>query len=429
MSTFPDGFLWGTATAGHQIEGNNINTDLWVMEHTPGTIFREPSGDACDHYRLYKQDLTTLADLGFNSARFSIEWARVEPEDGFISKAALRHYADVLQTCHELGMTPLVTLHHFASPRWLMRKGGWEGEGTPERFAAYARTVMEELGSLIPYVATINEGNIPSLIQFMNMAALLEGSGDAQAPVGVEAASEDNPMFNPVWIAACADALGSAPEDFHPFLFTADKGQAVVMKAHELAVQAIKEVRPDAQVGITLAVQDIQVEPGGEQLAAGIQHALFDSYLPALSGDDFLGVQNYSRLRVGPNGPLPNEEGTKMTQMGYEYYPEALEGALRQASSAGLPMIVTENGLGSEDDAERVEFVGRALTGMHRAIADGIDVRGYMYWSALDNWEWMLGYGPKFGLLSVDRDTQQRHIKDSGRYLGQIARTNTLPDR
>src|SRR3954468_11034370 len=143
MANFPKDFLWGAATAAHQVEGNNINSDFWVLEHVPGAMFAEPSGDACDHYRLYRQDIALLRELGFNSYRFSIEWARIEPEDGYFSKAALRHYADMLQACHELGITPMVTLHHFTSPRWLMKLGGWESSQVPQRFAGYARAVMQ----------------------------------------------------------------------------------------------------------------------------------------------------------------------------------------------------------------------------------------------------------------------------------------------
>lgn len=424
---FPKSFLWGTATAAHQVEGNNTNSDFWVLENTRCSIFREPSGDACDHYRLYAQDLRTLKELGFNAYRFSIEWARVEPEPGCISRAALRHYGDVLETCHDLGLTPVVTLHHFTSPRWLMKFGGWEGSETPARFAAYCRAVMQELGALIPYVCTINEANIPTLIRYMNMAALLEAGGNAQAPVGVDAAPSGNPMFNMEWILASAAELNTSPDKIKPFLFAASaEGQACVMEAHKLAVEAIKAVRPETQAGITLALQDIQVLPGGEGLAERISYELSESYWPALTNDDFLGVQNYSRLRVGPQGPLGPEPGVPVTQMGYEYYPEALEGALRQAASAGKPMIVTENGLGSEDDGARITFIQRALAGVLRAMDDGLDVRGYMYWSAMDNFEWILGYGPKFGLIAVDRATQERHVKASGRYLGEIARNNAL---
>ncbi len=427
MQSFPEGFLWGTATAAHQVEGNNINSDLWVMEHVPGTIFREPSGDACDHYRLYRQDLKLLKDLGFNAYRFSIEWARVEPEDGYISKATLRHYGDVLETCQELGLTPLVTMHHFTSPRWLMKLGGWEGQETPARFGAYCGAVMQELGALIPHVCTINEANIPTLIRYMNMADMLAEGSDAQAPVGVESTPPDNPLADMSWLLASAAAVNTTPDKFKPFLFAASaEGQACVMEAHQRAVEAIKAVRPETQVGITLALQDIQVVPGSESLAQRANYDLFESYLPALTNDDFLGVQNYSRMRVGPQGVLPPEEGVPITQMGYEYYPEALEGVLRLAAAAGKPMIVTENGLGSENDAERVEFIQRALTGLLRALDDGLDVRGYMYWSAMDNFEWRMGYGPKFGLVAVDRETQERRVKESGRYLGEIARRNAL---
>ena len=427
MKTFPEGFLWGTATAAHQVEGNNVNSDLWVMEHVSGTIFREPSGDACDHYRLYRQDLKMLKDLGFNTYRFSIEWARVEPEEGYISKAALRHYGDVLETCQELGLTPLVTMHHFTNPRWLMKLGGWEARETPARFGAYCRAVMEELGGLMPYVCTINEANIPTLIQYMNLADMLAAGGDAQAPVGVESAPPENPMSNMGWLLAAAAEMNTTPDKLKPFLFAASaEGQACVVEAHVRAVEAIKAVRPETQVGITLALQDIQVVPGGESLAQRVNYDLFENYLPALAGDDFLGVQNYSRMRVGPEGVLPPEEGIPLTQMGYEYYPEALEGALRLAAAAGKPMIVTENGLGSEDDAERVTFIQRALAGLLRGLDDGLDVRGYMYWSAMDNFEWMMGYGPKFGLVSVDRATQERRVKESGRYLGDIARRNAM---
>ena len=132
---FPAGFLWGTATAAHQVEGNTVNSDNWLMEHMPGTIFTEPSGDACDHYHRYPDDIALLAELGFNLYRFSIEWARVEPEDGEFSVAELDHYRRMLATCHEHHITPLVTFHHFTSPRWIAAQGGWEAETTPAKFA------------------------------------------------------------------------------------------------------------------------------------------------------------------------------------------------------------------------------------------------------------------------------------------------------
>jgi beta-glucosidase len=426
MTSFPQGFLWGAATAAHQVEGNNINSDLWVMEHVPGSIFVEPSGDACDHYRLYRQDIALLKELGLNSYRFSIEWARVEPEDGFLSKAALAHYGEVLETCHELGITPMVTMHHFTSPRWLMKLGGWAGPSTAERFVGYCQAVMRELGSLIPYVCTINEANIPSLIRHMNLAAQPDG-GEAQAPVGV--GSEAGSQFSIADVLRIVAAeLNTTAEKVQPLIFaTSDAALAVITQAHERAVASIKSISPATQVGITLALNDVQALPGGEALAEQIKNDVLYRYLPACVGDDFIGVQNYSRQRVGPQGVLANEEGVPATQMGYEYYPEALAGVIRTvAAAARKPIIVTENGLSSEDDEPRSKFISRALAGLQGCINEGIDVRGYYYWSALDNFEWMFGYRPKFGLIAVDRATQRRQVKPSARYLGALARRNSL---
>ena len=390
--SFPDGFLWGAATAAHQVEGGNVNSDFWALEHQAGSMFVEPSGDACDHYRLFRHDIAVLADLGLSAYRFSVEWARVEPAPGRYSVSALAHYREVLQACRDHGITPMVTLHHFSSPRWLTELGGWENEDTPARFAAYCAAVAGELGPLIPYACTINEANIGPLVQrYMSSA----GEG-ADLPSGV-------------------------------FLFTfSEKGRDIVCRAHTLARDAIKRVSPATQVGITLALQDVQARPGGEQKAEQTWAELFSAFLPALDGDDFLGVQNYSRTVVGPAGVIPPATDAEVTQLGYEFYPQALGNVLRRAAGAGLPLFVTENGIATADDARRTEFIRLALAGVERALADGTDVRGYFYWSALDNFEWMLGYRPTFGLVAVDRATQARTVKDSARYLGAIARRNVL---
>jgi beta-glucosidase len=423
MTTFPERFLWGAATAAHQVEGNNINSDFWVMEHTPGDIFAEPSGDACDHYRLYRQDIGLLRELGFTSYRFTIEWARVEPEQGFVSKAALAHYRDVLKTCHEFGITPMVTLHHFTSPRWLMRLGGWESPEVPPLFARYSEVVARELGSLMPYVCTINEANIGAMIRQM-MAAVASGEAAIPAPVGVGSESGTDPRV--AWAQSVAQALNTTPDQVKPFLMaTSPATQPLIMEAHQRARDVVKAVSPTSQVGITLTTNDIQALPGGEARAAAVLDEIFRSFLPACDGDDFLGMQNYSRQRVGPDSVLGNEEGVETTQMGYEFYPEALEGVIRLAAeAANKPIIVTENGVATGDDSRRVEFIRRALAGVGRCLADGIDVRSYYYWSLLDNFEWMLGYRPTFGLISVNRETQERQVKQSARYLGEIARTN-----
>jgi beta-glucosidase len=405
---FPEGFLWGTATAAHQVEGNNVYNDVWLLEHVPGTIFAEPSGDACDHYHRYREDIALLAELGFNSYRFSLEWWRIEPEEGQFSRAALEHYRRMLLTCHEHGITPIVTFHHFTSPRWLMAYGGWEGEETPAKFARYCERATQYLGDLIGLACTINEANIGPLLGSMGMLPSLEQL--QQAP----------------WWAAAARALGVAPDRFVPFMFAvSERARDTVLAAHRGAVERIKAGPGDFPVGLTLAIQDIQAAEGGEAYAERMRQEINTAFLEAVRGDDFVGVQCYSRQRYGPDGPAPPEEGVELTQMGYEFWPQALEAAIRQAAAvAGIPVLVTENGLGTADDTRRVAYVRRALQGVANCLRDGLEVWGYMYWSAFDNFEWMLGYGPTFGLIAVNRETQERTVKPSARWLGEVARAN-----
>ncbi|MCI0554531.1 MAG: family 1 glycosylhydrolase [Anaerolineae bacterium] len=413
MSTkyeFPKGFLWGTATAAHQVEGNNINSDVWVMEHVPETPYVEPSGDACDHYHRYRSDIALLAELGFNSYRFSIEWARIEPEQGKFSLAVLEHYRDMLRVCHEHGITPIVTYHHFTSPRWLIASGGWESPQTPDRFARYCERATQYLGDLIGVACTINEANIASLIMEW---------GFAPPP---------RQLHKEAWWKATAKALGISPRRFSPFLYaTSSKATDIILTAHRRAVEAIKSAAGNFPVGITLALQDIQAGEGGEKRAARMSKVINDVYLDSLGGDDFVGVQSYSRVRSGPQGLLPPEEGVELTQMGYEFWPEALEATIRYAiARTNLPVIVTENGIAATDDTRRVEYIRRALNGVTNCLNDGLDIRGYTYWSAFDNYEWSLGYRPTFGLIAVDRETQERTVKPSARWLGNIARANGI---
>ena len=163
-SKFPDGFLWGTATAAHQVEGGNTASDLWLMEWTKDSLFAEPSGDACDHYHRYEQDIALLKELGFSAYRFSIEWARIEPEEGFFSQAALDHYRRMIAACRAANVVPIVTFHHFTAPLWFTRDGGWEDAKSVDRFARYCERAGRALGDLFGYVCTINEANIPMMI-------------------------------------------------------------------------------------------------------------------------------------------------------------------------------------------------------------------------------------------------------------------------
>jgi beta-glucosidase len=404
---FPNDFLWGSATSGHQVEGNNINTEGWVLEHLPNTHYAEPSGDACDHYHRYPEDIALFAELGFNSYRFSIEWARIEPEEGEFSNAALDHYRRMLATCHEHGIQPAVTFHHFTSPRWLHRYGGWLDDKMPERFARFCEKAVAHLGDLISLACTLNEPNIAVVLSYLLPFRIRDGA----------------------WWDDAAHALGTSPGRLGLFQYVTDPHMRdVILAAHQRASDVLHAGPGDFPVGLTLALHDFQAAEGGEEKMAEYRRAMADIYLEQLRDDDFVGVQNYGRMVVGPEGRVKPAAGAEVNQMGEEFYPQGLGGAIRLAAQvAGVPIYVTENGMATEDDSRRLAYFKGALDSMADCIEDGIDVRGYFAWSAFDNFEWVAGYGPKFGIIAVDRETQERTPKPSAYWLGNVARNNALP--
>ena len=394
-------FLWGAATAAHQVEGGNTQNDIWALENLPGGAggFREPSGDAVDHYHRYPEDLDLLAGLGLNAYRFSVEWARIEPERGRVSIAALDHYARVADACLARGLAPVVTLHHFTSPLWLAQAGGWDEAEAADRFAEFAGRVARHLGDRVAAWQTINEINLASL-------------GFALAPERRARRLEKLRI-----------ALGARIEAarFSTFLTHDGRAPQVLARAHGLATEAVKACS-SAPVGLTLALPDLQAVPGGEEAMARTREITQDAWLDLAAADDFVGVQTYTRELFGPDGRLPPPDGAETTLTGWEVYPEALERSVRHAAArSGRPILVTENGIATDHDPLRQDYTRRALEGLARARADGVDIRGYIHWSALDNFEWMHGYGPTFGLIGVDRATQARTVHDSARWLGAYA--------
>jgi beta-glucosidase len=385
---FPGGFRWGTATAGHQVDGGTWNNDWWAWEHDPSSPCSEPSGDACDHWNRWPDDIRMLADLGFGSYRFALEWSRIEPEEGEFSTVALDHYKAMCEGCRGLGLEPVVTFHHFTSPRWVAAAGGWAEPATAERFARFCERAAGHLGDLMAAACTINEPNVVSFY----------GYRGGVFPPG-ERSSERRHQANHVFI-----------------------------EGHHRAVDAIRRSAPGVPVGLTLSMTDFQAVDGGEERVENMRSPMEDVFLHATDGDDFVGVQVYTRMLVGPDGPVAYPRGTRTTLMGYEFYPQALEACLRRTwdITGGRPLLVTENGIGTTDDAERIEYVDAALRGVLACLADGIDVRGYTYWSALDNFEWAFGYRPTFGLVAVDRATQVRTPKPSAHWLGEVAKRNSL---
>ena len=426
--SFPKGFFIGAATAAHQVEGNNIHSDYWAQELLPHTSFTEPSGLTCDHYNRYEEDIKLLAEAGLNAYRFSIEWARIEPEEGQFDEREIEHYRKVIACCKAHGVEPIVTLMHFTSPIWLIRKGGWEAESTIEYFRRYAAYVVERLGSELNYICTINEANmglqlaaISKRFQLMaQQAAAKTKSAEGTVQVGM---NFEKMMENMKFAAMENAQIFGTPQ---PQIFVSSRtpeGDKLVFRAHQAAKEAIKERYPNIQVGITLSMHDLQALPGGEKYAEDAWDEEFKHYLPYIQDDDFLGVQNYTRTQYGPQGQLPCRSDAELTQMDYEFYPEALEHVIRRvAEDFKGDLIVTENGVAVSDDSRRVEFIRRALQGVENSLNDGIPVKGYCHWSLMDNFEWQKGYSMTFGLIAVDRETQTRTPKESLAFLGSFAR-------
>lgn len=414
MCQFQKDFLLGAATAAHQVEGNNIHSDFWAMEQLPHTMYKEKSLDAVDHYRRYREDLKLLADAGLNSYRFSIEWARIEPAQGEWIQAEIDHYRDVLKTCRELGITPIVTMHHFSSPKWLIEKGGWENPETVQWFARYCEKVVSDLGDLMGYVCTINEANMGLQISKIMQDSRRHAVSDVQ--VGIN----DRQSNMRAYMKEAGEAFGVDPGNLHAFLSPRTAiGDGIIIRAHERARDVMKEKCPHLKVGISLSLHDFQALPGGEANARLEWVEEFTHYLPYIHRDDFIGVQNYSRKLIGPEGTVQPDADAPRTQMGYEDYPAAIGNVTRKvAQDFKGEILITENGISTADDSRRIGFIREALAAVAACMAEGIEVKGYMYWTLLDNFEWQLGFTPTFGLIAVDRSSQTRLPKESLRFLG-----------
>jgi len=390
---FPDGFLWGAATAGHQIEGNNVNSDWWRREHDPAANIHEPSLDACDSYHRWAQDMDLLAQLGFTDYRFGIEWARIEPEPGFFSRAELAHYRSMVEGARARGLRPMVTLHHFTVPRWFEDLGGWTADGAVEAFVRYVEACAPVIADGVGHVCTINEPNV------LAISAAADRTGE------------------PAW----PSTGGAITPD--------EKTTHALVAAHHGAVAAVRRINPAIRVGWTVASQVYQALPGAEEATAAYSRPREDVFIEAARGDDFIGVQSYTRTRIGNDGPVRASEDVERTLTGWEYYPAAVGYALRHTAEVigdGTALIVTENGIATADDTRRVDYYAGALEAVAAAMEDGINVEGYLAWSALDNYEWG-SYRPTFGLIAVDPVTFERTAKPSAVWLGGLGRSRELP--
>jgi beta-glucosidase len=395
----PPQFLWGAGTSAHQIEGGNERNDWWAWEAVPGNIVDGArSGPACLSWQRWQEDLDLVRGLGLNAYRFSIEWSRVEPEMGRHDETALGRYRAMLEGCRSRGITPIVTLHHFTNPIWFAALGGWEEPKNLPHFVRHARLMGEWYADLVDHWVTVNE---PEVLGFYGYDAGI-------FPPGIKNRSRA--------LAVIANLL----------------------EAHGLAAHALKEVdKVDADGDGVAASTGVAkhwalLEPRLhwsplDRLVASAQHKVFNvAVARALAGgpiefaipgarpvrrrvdalqgsSDFLGVNYYTQWMVSLFGePRSCRRGAPTNDIGWEIYPEGLERALHDCSAFGLPMIVTENGVADAADRWRPEFIRESLRVLDRAKVAGLDVRGYLHWSLMDNFEWKDGHLGRFGLYETD---------------------------
>lgn len=407
MSDFPDGFLWGVATAGHQNEGDNVTSDTWFLERVTPSVFRERSGKAANGWELWESDLDLIAGMGLNAYRFSVEWARIEPEEGRFDESALDHYEAIVDGCIARGLAPVVTFNHFTAPHWFAKQAAWLDQGAADRFAHFCDAVMARFGDRIAFAVTLNEPNLPRLLSWILPEFVIDLQRESLAAASVAAGVERYRSSNVV-----------QPEDF-------DAMEAGLTRAHLAGKAAIKARRPDLPVGMSIAVID-DVAHGESPERDRKRAECYAHWLEVARDDDFVGVQNYERIHFGPDGVLPVPEDAVLNEMGTAVDAASLGGAVRYAHEvAQVPVLVTEHGVATPDDEVRKDVLEPALQGLLDAIHDGVPVLGYHHWTLMDNFEWISGFDSFLGLHSVDRETFVRTAKPSAHEYARLVRVHS----
>jgi beta-glucosidase len=423
---FPSSFLFGTATSATQIEGGCTTSDWFEFAQRPGRVRGGDRPDvACDAWRRWEGDVALQRSLGLGAHRMSIEWARIEPREGEIDRSALDRYRQMVGALRDASIEPMVTLHHFTLPVWLAERGGVLADGFAERLAQFARVAVEALGDLCTRWITINEPNV------LAAQAYLLG----------------------VWPPA-----GSSP-------VAAVRAHYRLLEAHVAAYRAIKDARGDAaEVGVAHHLRVAEPDRPGSSLdrvaartfarvfseafavatCEGRMYGPLDALVRGERGfrvadargtQDFFGINYYSRdlVRFAPGKPqelfcsrrVP--PGAMVSDLGWEIYPAGLGHLVRSwGRRSGLPVYITENGIADAADEKRASFLVDHLTQIGRAIADGVDVRGYFHWSLTDNFEWAEGYAPRFGLFEIDYVTQERRARESAHLYARVARARVV---
>ncbi len=406
--TFPKGFYWGAATASYQVEGGIENCD-WAKAAREGRV--PPCGRACDHYNRYEADFDIAKSLGHNAHRFSLEWARIEPEEGKFDEREIEHYRVVIKALKKSGIKPYTTLWHFTLPLWFSESGGFERKDSPEIFARYAKYVAEKLGSDLEGISTINEPMVVNSLGYL----VGEWPPFKRVPHIKKFALSDR---------ARRDGLGPTTswKNWFVFFFKVDKN---FVRAHNAAYDAIKSVAPSMEVSI---VKHTVYYHSNENLINKVKAKVANWYWTyrfmnrVIDKCDSVGVNYYQHKKFGDKEIRPK------TDMGWEVYPEGIEGALKLLWRYKKPLFVSEAGVADHDDDMRADYIKRQVAGVWKAIQDGVDVRGHMYWSLLDNYEWAFGFNKRFGLVEIDYDTLERKIRPSAYVYKQIIEANGIVD-
>lgn len=408
---FPAGFLWGAATSSHQVEGNNRFSDWWAYEQEG--LLPYSSGDACQQYERYEADFELAREGGHTAHRLSIEWSRVEPREGRWDEDALQHYHDVMLALHDRGLEPIVTLHHFTNPRWFADRGGWSRNDSPRLFARYVDRVAARLASQVRIWVTVNEPTVYVKRGFVT--------------------GEWPPARRRAWIAG-ARALRH------------------MCGAHVAAYRVLHRHRSDALVGLAHnapLIQACRPERAADRWVARMRDLVLNGLVFRLIGArrprnrpggvplDFVGLNYYTRSVVhwggwGAGALVGREcsehvERGPFTAMDWEIYPDGLFAMLDRFSWMGLPILVTENGIATEDESVRSAYLVQHLEALGRAVDRGLNVIGYLYWSLIDNFEWSNGTIPRFGLVAVDYETQARTSRPAFELYERVCRSNRLP--
>jgi beta-glucosidase len=420
----PKGFLLGCATAAHQVEGGVDNDwSRWTEEHPEAIAGGGDATIAIDHYRRYREDLAQLAAMDQNAHRFSVEWARVEPEPGRFDAAAMAHYTDVVRTCRSLGMEPVVTLQHFTLPVWLAEAGGFAAPEAPARFARYVAACVEAFGDMVTWWITVNEPSVVATLGY------LEGSWPPGERSLRRATSALRGLLRMHAAGAWAIRTVSARHGREAEVSIAHNEHRLVPRTPTSHVQTMIAALPDylfnrwflrsCRAGRMLApIGRGEMVPG---LAGSLTYLGLNQYSnEAVSFDIRAPAMLFAKHQAVPGFPL--------SSTGWSIDPAALRVALTTLwDEFGLPILITENGVADDHDELRPAFLRDHLNAVADALDAGVDVRGYLYWTAWDNFEWAAGYTQRFGLFAVDRDTMERTAKPSALLYADIARTREIP--